>query len=216
MMLLQFILIWGFISSYDRQSFPKFTALFEKSLSWLQPILSDANVVEHIRRRNRIPIWCWIPVTNKKHFVRWYLLGELKSQLWYNHILFLEGVIGLRWLFATLLLQRLRFDPCPVCLVFMGVKVALVQVFLCVRQFYPVSVIAPVLCTHSFSHHRRCIIFTLDSIVKQHTSKQSCVFWHCQLLFLVYMEVKLNFTWLNYSITTHCTKRSTSCKIVAW
>jgi hypothetical protein len=85
-------------------------------------------------------------------------------------------------------------------------------------SFPPVSVIVPVLCiyVHSFSHHRHCIIFTLDSIDKLNTWKNvMCVVTLSTTVSGLYgSQIKL--TCPNYSKASHCTKMTTSCKNVAW
>jgi hypothetical protein len=47
--------------------------------------------------------------------------------------------------------------------------IALGQVFLQVIWFSPVSIIPPMLHTHPFIYHRRCLILAVDRAVKQRT-----------------------------------------------
>jgi hypothetical protein len=63
------------------------------------------------------------------------------------------------WLVSGLSSRRPVFDPRLVHVRFVTYKVALGQLFLPVLQFSPVSIIPPMLHTHSFIYHRRCIMF---------------------------------------------------------
>jgi len=44
-------------------------------------------------------------------------------------------------------------------------------VFVCVLQFFPVSIIPPLLCIHSFFCHQRYIALVVDSVVSWHTKE---------------------------------------------
>jgi len=68
--------------------------------------------------------------------------------------------------------------PGQSCLGFVVDKVALEWVFLPVLQFSPVTIILPLLHTHSFIYHPRCVMF-----FSQHFSfPLSVSFHHCSIL----------------------------------
>ena len=64
------------------------------------------------------------------------------------------------------------FNPRQVHVEFVLKKVSMGQVFLSVVHVLPVIVIPPVLHTHSFIYQRRNIIFPIDSVVREQTSRE--------------------------------------------
>jgi hypothetical protein len=66
----------------------------------------------------------------------------------------------LSWLVDGLLPLGLGLNPTPSLVGFVVEEVVLVQVFMVVLQILPVSVIPPMLHTHSLVYHQCCIIFS--------------------------------------------------------
>jgi len=64
------------------------------------------------------------------------------------------------------------FNPRQFHVEFVVDKVAMGWVFLSVVHIPPVIVISPVLHTHSFIYQRCNIIFPIDSVVREQTSRQ--------------------------------------------
>jgi hypothetical protein len=71
-------------------------------------------------------------------------------------------------LLTSLLIWRPRFCHQSVCVGFLVGNVALGQVFLLVLQFSPVTIIPPVLHSHSFICHLCYIFLAVDSMFVQH------------------------------------------------
>ena len=70
-----------------------------------------------------------------------------------------EHVAWLGWVVANLSLQRRGFNPRPVHVGFVVDRVAVGQFSLGLLLFSPVSIIPPLLHTHSFTYHPRYIMF---------------------------------------------------------
>jgi hypothetical protein len=73
------------------------------------------------------------------------------------------------WLGANLSPRRPKLCPRPVHVGFVVGKVALEYFLLRVLQIFPVSMIPPMLTTHSFIYHRLYVILATDSVLKQVT-----------------------------------------------
>ena len=74
--------------------------------------------------------------------------------------------------------RRRRINHRSICVGFMAEKVGLREVFLSVLQFSPVSIIPPLLHTHSFIYHPRCIMF----FSQYFSFPLSVSFHHCSIL----------------------------------
>jgi hypothetical protein len=69
--------------------------------------------------------------------------------------------------------MEVRIGTISVHVGFMVDNVALGQVFLSVLLFSSVSVIPPMLHTHSFIYCRRCVTLAIDSVVNGHTEQKN-------------------------------------------
>lgn len=72
----------------------------------------------------------------------------------------------LRWFVDVLLKWWPGLNLSSVLVVFVVEEVASRKFSLLVLRLFPVTVILPVLCIHSFIYHRRYIMFGMESVVK--------------------------------------------------
>ena len=80
-------------------------------------------------------------------------------------------------LVTRILPRRHGFDPSPIHLTFVVDKVSLAHVSLPLFQYSPVSIIPPLLHTHSFIYHTRCIMF----LSQYFSFPLSVSFQHCSI-----------------------------------
>jgi hypothetical protein len=97
-----------------------------------------------------------------------------------------------RWPFTAEARVQFQISPCENC---GGKKEILENISLCVLQFFPVSIIPPLLHTHSSIYHPGCIMF-----FSQHFSfPLSVSFHHCSILIfshiLLFAEIKRADPW---------------------